>query len=254
MIIGASCPPLLRRLTPAFLALLALVSPVAGSLTAAAPLKVAVIDAPPFGMKGPDGRPAGAAVDMAVELGKRADVEIQAVLMPRIRIQEAMAEGQVDLAGMVASPAADAIGYRLAPTQPLSTIVLSRPGAPVGDLTALEGKTIALLRSANYDARITQNPAIHKQEVSSYANGINMLMAERVDALIGPDMGLYFEASQMGLSRASFAPPLIVSTLDVWLYLSRKSAGMDSLAQLKSAAESLVTDGFVETSMKAYIR
>ncbi len=223
-------------------------------LAAAEPLKVAVIDAPPFGMKGPDGATIGAAVDVAVALGKRAAVAVEPMLLPRVRIPGMMAEGQADLAGMVASPAADAIGHRLAPMQPLSTIILSRPGAPIGAVAGLEGKTIALLRAANYDPRISENPAIRKQEVSSYASGLSLLMAERVDGLIGPDMGLYFEATQMGLTRASFAPPLVVNKLDVWLYLSKASPQVGLLERLTESAQALVAEGFVESSMKAYVR
>ncbi len=243
-----------RRLVLGLLILLVLAPAVAGGSRAAEPLKVAVIEAPPFGMPGPDGKPTGAAVDMAVALGQRSGIAMEAILMPRARIQDAMADAQVDLAGMVGSPAADAIGHRLAPMQPLFTVVLSRPDAAVADVRGLEGKTLATLRSANYDPRLADNAAIRKQEVSSYANAINLLMAGRVDAVVGPDMGLYFEASKMGLPRASFAPPLVMNRLEVWLYLSKASAAATLLEPLKKAAEALVAEGFVESSMKAYVR
>ncbi|MFD1626849.1 substrate-binding periplasmic protein [Azospirillum griseum] len=217
-------------------------------------LKVAVIDAPPFGMKGADGAPIGAAVDVAVALGKRVSMAVEPMLLPRVRIPPMMTEGQADLAGMVASPAADAIGHRLAPMQPLSTIILSRPGGAIGSLAGLEGKTIATLRGAAYDPRIADNPAIRKQEISSYNNGLNLLMAGRVDAVIGPEMGLYFEAAQMGLSRASFAPPLVVNSLEVWLYLSKASPQVKLRERLEQAAQALVAEGFIDSSMRAYVR
>ncbi len=55
---------------------------------------MAVIEAPPFGMKGADGAPVGAAVDVAVALGKRVSMTVEPMLLPRVRVPTVMAEGQ----------------------------------------------------------------------------------------------------------------------------------------------------------------
>jgi len=80
-----------------------------------------------------------------------------------------------------------------------------------------------------------------------------MLLNNRVDAMIGPAMGLYFTAGQLGYSKETFGKPLVLNTKDTWLQYSVKSADQKKIESLKAAVERLVKKNTFQEIIDKYL-
>jgi len=106
----------------------------------------------------------------------------------------------------------------------LENIVVGRKGTNFKSLDDLHDKTVATVRGAKYDDAFTADTKIIKYDTSRYEQSIKMLINGRLDAMIGPSIGLFFTAKKMGYSREKFGDVLVLNTKDTYLQYSRKSA------------------------------
>jgi hypothetical protein len=132
-------------------------------------------------------------------------------------------------------------------------VILPAPGGAFPQYEALRGMTIARLRGAIYDQRFVDDSDIRKHDVDSYVLGLRMTKAGRVDGMIGPDFGLYYQLKIDGMRRDEFGPPLVLNRRMLVLHGSR-TIEPEVAARLKAAIEELGASGALAATAEPYVK
>jgi polar amino acid transport system substrate-binding protein len=219
------------------------------SPAAAEPLSFGVLTAPPYGLEGADKSVSGFYHDIAELIGAKADLTFTYRLEPLPRLVSDLKAGGLDL--MIMFPGADMEQFALIEVMRNNIIVLSRKGAALSQYADLKGKTIATLRGGVYDRNFSNDEGIKKYNVDSYAVGLRMTRGGRVDGMIGPDLGLYYQIGIEGMQRDEFGPPLVLNTRTGFL-LASKTIKPELSAKLKAAVEELRNSGAIAAAEAKY--
>lgn len=218
--------------------------------SAAETLSFGILSAPPYGIERPDKTVSGSNHDIAELIAAKAGVTFNYRLEPLPRLISDLKAGKLDL--MIMIPADEMKPFAVAEIMPTSTVVLPQPGSLFAQYADLRGKTLATLRGGNYDPRLNADAEIKRYEVDSYALGLRMTKAARVDGMIGPDFGLYYQVKQEGMKRGDFGPPLALNTRMLTL-LGSKSITPELAASLKAAVEELRRSGEAVAAADNYV-
>jgi polar amino acid transport system substrate-binding protein len=88
--------------------------------------------------------------------------------------------------------------------------------------------------------------------VDSYSIGLRMTKVGRVDGMIGPDLGLYYQIRLEGMKPDEFGPPLTLNTRMLNLLGSRTIAP-ELAAKLKAAAAEVRSSGAIIAAADKYV-
>ena len=204
--------------------------------SAAEPLSFGILSVPPYGIERADKTVGGSNRDIADLIAAKAGLTFNYRLEPLARLISDMKAGKLDL--MIMFPGDDMKPFAVAEIMPTNTVVLPKADSTIAQYADLGGKTVAILRGAIYDQRFAADADIKKYEVDTYVLGLRMTMGGRVDGMIGPDFGLYYQIKLDGMKRDQFGPPLVLNTRMLTL-LGSKSLKPELVAALKAAVEEL---------------
>jgi ABC-type amino acid transport substrate-binding protein len=219
--------------------------------SAAEPLSFGVLAAPPYGLERPDKTVSGSNHDIAELIAAKVGLTFDYRLEPLARLINDLKAGKLDLMIMIPNDETKQ-QFGVAEIMPSNTVVLTKAGSSIAQFADLKGKTIAVLRGANYDQRFASDDDIKKYEVDSYAIGLRMTEGGRVDGMIGPDFGLYYQIVLEGMKRGEFGAPLILNTRTLHL-LGSKSITPELAAKLKAAVEELRSSGAIAAAAAKYV-
>jgi len=82
--------------------------------------------------------------------------------------------------------------------------------------------------------------------------GLQMTMSGRIDGIIGPDFGLYFQMKLEGMKRDQFGPPMILNTRMLYL-LGSHSLTAELATKLRTAVEALRDSGAISAVAAKYL-
>jgi polar amino acid transport system substrate-binding protein len=216
---------------------------------AADPLSFGVLSAPPYGLEGAGKTVSGSNHDIAELIAGKVGLTFDYRLEPLARLIGDIKTGNLDL--MIMIPGEELKPFALAEIMPSNSVVLTKAGSSIAQYADLKGKTVAVLRGAVYDQRFASDDDIKKYEVDSYAIGLRMTRGGRVDGMIGPDFGLYYQIVLDGMKRDEFATPLILNRRMLTL-LGSRSITPELAAKLKAAVEELRGSGAIAAAAAKY--
>lgn len=232
------------------LAVTALLGLHVGASWAAEPLSFGVLSAPPYGLEREDKSVSGSNHDIAELIAAKAGLTFTYRLEPLPRLVSDLKAGKLDL--MIMFPTAETSDFAIAEIMPNNTVVLPKLGDSFLTYADLKGKTIGGLRGAVYDRQVTADEDVRKYDVESYRMGLQMTQRGRLDGMIGPDFGLYYQMTLDGLKRDEFGPPLVLNTRMLFL-LGSKKLTPELMARLKSATEELRGGGLIDATANKYL-
>lgn len=220
------------------------------TIAVASNLNIATIDLPPYGYV-KNGAPTG----LTFELGNAIAREAGLIPMNRIaRLHRGVAEvgdGRADLIIMFPTPTIEAVALNLGQVLDMETVVIGRPGTKLCSPDDLHGKTVASVRDAKYDNRISGDSEITLYACKSYLHGLKLMLAKRVDAIIGPKLGLYHTIKTNDLPRQEIGEPLVLSVAHATVFLSRK-APAHYAHRLHEAIKRLKANGTIDKLVRKY--
>ena len=216
-------------------------------------LKIDTIQMPPFGFYTENGKETGLLYDISNLIAEKAGFSYKNRIVPLARLLKELEHGSADFGIFLYSEKNNRIVIPVLPLFPLKNVVISAKGVKFESLESLHGKSVAKVREAVYDEAFEEDTLIKKYDVNNYEDGIRMLLKNRMDGMIGPEMGLFFAAKKAGYSLEDFDEPLLLNTKDAWLQFS-KTAGTDKkINAVKSAAEELLKDGTIQKYIEKYV-
>jgi ABC-type amino acid transport substrate-binding protein len=218
---------------------------------AAESLSFGVLAAPPYGLERADKTVSGSNHDIAELIAAKVGLTFDYRLEPLARLLSDIKVGKLDLMIMIPNDENKQL-FGIAEIMPNSTVVLTKAGSGIAQYADLKGKTVAILRGGNYDQRFSSDDDIKKYEVDSYAIGLRMTKGGRVDGMIGPDFGLYYQILIEGMKRDEFGAPLVLNTRMLCL-LGSKRVAPELVAKLKAAVEELRGSGAIVAAAAKYV-
>jgi polar amino acid transport system substrate-binding protein len=229
---------------------LGLVLQLPSPLAAAEPLSFGVLVAPPYGLEREDKSVSGLNHDIGALIAAKLGLTFTYRLEPLPRLVSDLKAGKLDL--MIMFPSEETQPFALAETMSNNTVVIPKAGNSFPQYADLKGKTIASLRGAFYDAHFVADEDIKKYDVDSYSIGLRMTKAGRIDGMIGPDLGLYYQIRLEGMKPDEFGPPLTLNTRMLNL-LASKTITPELAAKLKAAAAELRSSGAFTAAADKYV-
>lgn len=216
-----------------------------------APLLADVIDIPPWGLRGPEGRADGVYADLLRAIGERSRCPMTLRLVPIQRSIQDLGQGVSQVSMMLDRKDINDAGLTLGTVVRLPVQVWLPLGSPVRSVEDLVGRTVAVLRGPTYHEGVQTDPRIAKYPVSSPRQQLEMLRIGRVDAALGVEQNFLVAARALDLRPDAFAPPLQLGGRDVKLWLARGLAEHPCRQRLTEALKSLRDDGSIARRMQS---
>jgi polar amino acid transport system substrate-binding protein len=215
-------------------------------------LKISTLDFPPYAIN--DGlKPRGIYYDTANRLAREAGFQSNNTITPYARIKSELKSGQTDMTIMFKYQDLEDHVIYVAPLKNLKIVVIALNGTTFKSTESLKGKKIAYLRGANFSRVIDDDPDILKHKTADFLQGVKMLMAGRVDAIIGPMAPIISAAANVNRGENLFGDPLLLTERTPWVQISKKSAERISAEQLRSIYDDLDRRGVLNTIRNRYL-
>lgn len=213
-------------------------------------LRIVTIKLPPYGFM-EDNTPMGLNYEIGNELARMAGFEPNNRIVPLARGMEEIAAGSADMIIMFPNPKIDANARNLGMILPMETVIVARAGTVVRSLRDVRGKRVASVRGAKYDDRVTKESGIILYPTENYSQSLKMLLAGRVDAIIGPKLGLYFTANKDNIPKQALGKPLVLSIREGSVFISNRTPGSTAQRIARAMAE-LLKNGKIQQLLDKY--
>jgi len=213
-------------------------------------LRIVILRQAPYGYM-LDGKPTGLAYEIGSAIAEEADLTYENRLVSLQRGVEEISQGRADMIIMFPSPAIEKVASNQGPFLPMETVILGRAGSDFNSFEDLSGKSVATLRGAKYDARLTVENNITPLPTKSYLRGLKQVLDKSVDAIIGPKFGLDYIIKINALSREQFGSPLVLQVVHAGVFVSHGAhAGVSR--KIREAMGRLRKKGLVEALLAKY--
>jgi hypothetical protein len=213
------------------------------------PLLADVIDIPPWGLRGQDGRADGVYADLLRAISERSRCPMTLRIVPIQRSIQDLGQGVSQISMMLDRKDMNDAGLTLGTVVRLTVQIWLPLGSPVRTVEDLAGRTVAVLRGPTYHEGVQTDPRIAKYPVSSPRQQLDMLRIGRVDAALGVEQNFLVAARALNLRSDAFAPPLQLGGREVKLWLARGLAQHPCQQRLTDALKSLRDDGSITRRM-----
>src|SRR5471030_85895 len=219
---------------------------------AAAPLRVVTLGIEPFGWLDAAARPAGMYVDLAASLSRESGIAFTNTVVPYPRAMAMMANGEADLVFSIPNSRLDLAAQPLVALFKGDVVVVGRAGTRYASLADLHGKMVGQIRGAEYVPAFLADPAISKHETISTEQTMRMLLEGHLDAAIGFRHAMFYALRSMKVGRERLGPTLLLTQLDVFMYLARSIRDPVIAATLLKAMTALHDRGVVKDILERY--
>ncbi|MEH6447294.1 MAG: transporter substrate-binding domain-containing protein [Oleispira sp.] len=230
-----------------------LITLLASPNTMAKTLNIATINVAPFGFYTEDNKPTGMMFEISNLIAEEAGIEYQNKILPYARTSYEVANGDSDFVLRYTNEKLTEDAIQVVSVVPMRNIVIGLAGIEYKTLNDLHGKTVASVRGAVFDKPFSDATEILKNETHDYRQGLMMLFNNRLDAVIGSNVGIYYTALKMNYHPEQLGKPLLLSTKHFWLHFSKKNADDKTIAELRSATIRLQQQGKIQEIIKKYM-
>lgn len=164
---------------------------------ARSPLRLTMVNLMPWASNGPNGQPIGALIELCVQLAALSGVPITPMPVPYGRAPHMLTSGGADLMLVI-----DVTIKGRTPIDYVGTVdivIFGRDGFRFQHLDDLAGKTVGMLRHTSYSPQMEGEQRILKHAFDSYEQGLRMLQAGRLDAVIGVGDSIEYALAMTGI-------------------------------------------------------
>ena len=191
-----------------------------------------------------EGRPGGFCFELANAMARAVGMEPVNRLAPLARSVEEFAAGGTDLIIVLPEERVVTAGEDLGPVRTMPMVAWARIETPLRDVRDLGGKLVAVVRGSRYENEAGHALGIVPFPCKDHELSLKMLLAGRVQAVIGSYLGLASSMRKLGLQRRYFGDPLVLSEEVMHAYVSKRLDRAER-DRLKAALDGLLRDGTV---------
>jgi polar amino acid transport system substrate-binding protein len=209
------------------------------------PLKIATIPLPPWGYTLNTGEISGIAFGWANTIADRMGRKIDNRIFPMERVFKEIESGRSDFTIMLRTDASDKISVPIANVgKALRVIVWPRKGISIKSYNDLKGIRLSMARGLKVDTEFDQHKDLLITPSIDYINSMRMFKVKRIDAIVGSQQSLLFNALKSGLDpKKDFDEPFELAQLEAWILASRQFVEREGIEEIKKVSQSLIDDG-----------
>lgn len=219
----------------------------------ARPLNIDTVAVEPMGFVGADGTPTGIMFEIGNRIAEEAGLAYINELMPYARTAMNLQHGVSDFTMRYGNEIILESSIRVATIVRGTNIIVGPATSHYKTLADLHGKSVGVLRGGSFNEGIDADKAIKKVAVRDYLQMVKMLRAGRLDACLGSSAGIYYTAHKLGVNPSELGEPLVVSSKDIELFYSKKTADEKTITALKLAVEKLKNSGEIRRIITRYM-
>jgi polar amino acid transport system substrate-binding protein len=197
------------------------------------------------------GRLAGFCFELGNALAREAGLRADNRLVPLARGMEEVATDKADMIIALSEDAIVGLVEDIGPVQSFIMVAWARVGTPLRDARDLAGKTVAVVRGARQEFDRAKELRFIPFPCKNHELGFKMLLAGRVDAVLGSLQGLAEIATRIGLDRRFLGRPLALDRDFMHVYVSL-SVPEAVRGRLRKALNRLIEDGTVARLRERY--
>ncbi|WP_373975540.1 transporter substrate-binding domain-containing protein [Chitinibacter sp. SCUT-21] len=216
----------------------------------AAKVRFLVNDVAPYTLRDETQRK-GMHIEMVEALVTEAKVAFQLESAVYVRLGKSLEDGSADIVGMVEDPNLEGRAIRVLPLHAFQFVVISHKDAPIRSIAELTDKTLGVARGAFYADEINNNATINKYGIKDPFQGVKMLEAKHLDAVISSDYLLTYALMMTGVDTRLFATPFAVNERRYVLYAA-SNVDPALINQLRAAWEKLESRGDIARIIRRY--
>ncbi|WP_319541659.1 transporter substrate-binding domain-containing protein [uncultured Pseudodesulfovibrio sp.] len=239
---------MLRRRVFCLLCTCLMLAPVAAQ---SGELRIVTLDLPPYWYHD-ENKPAGICGEIGNAVAEECGLVARNIPMRLHRGLEEMRMGRADMIILLASPEAESVGYNLGQLFHEESVVIGLVKSGIQSPGDLVGKRVASIRGARYTATVSAESGVILSPATSYLQSLNLLLEGRVDAVLGPRLGLEHTIKMHDLPRMAFSRPLLACLAPVTVYVSRH-VSVALVERVRAAIQRLVDNGTVERIRNKYL-
>jgi polar amino acid transport system substrate-binding protein len=215
-------------------------------------LNIDTIEIYPFGYIGADGNNTGMIYEIGNIIAKTAGFTYTNRLRPYPRTIVDLKNGNADFIIRYSNPELLKESLPVTPILGFNSIIIGKVGHNFKSLNDLQGKMIGVIRGGVFSDKSFEDKAILKYEVKDYEQSFNMLLANKLDAIIGSTIGLNSTAKKMKIAKTQLGLPLMLEKKYFILFLSKKKADPQTIIALKNAVEKLNKSTVISKIVEKY--
>jgi polar amino acid transport system substrate-binding protein len=241
-----------RYLISYFLAALFLVSPTLLAEEEIRRVTVGINHAPPYRISTENGE-TGLYVEIFNEIAKRIDWEVRYLEAPFRRILRMMEEGEVDIMlGPLKTRERENIMAFVAPVFPpeRKLFFYHRDENRIDQYDDLYGKRIGVLDGASYFEAFDTDQKLDKESVVRYENLMQMLIVDRVDVVVAPELVGRYMSGRAG--AAILISPFQVPGEHSYIAVAKTSPVSSHHEKIMQAFEQIRENGVYEKLISEY--
>lgn len=207
-------------------------------------LKFNILQSYPFGYTDQNSQTVGTYWEYVRALDDRVSYQIDQQVVPKARVVEYLKRGWIDASILFKSKNLDPYVEYVAKVRDIPILLVTAKGIQVEkyeDLYRL--KKIGIFKSGSINARFDEDDRIKKESLYNYPQMVEVLMAGRVEAIIGNGivlqalLGKRCQVDQVNIS------PLVLGEREQWLVFSKTSKNIEQVRQTREAINGLATEG-----------
>jgi len=226
----------------------------AGQANDKPPLQITTLPLPPWGYKTNDNISKGICYEWANAIAERMGRTSENRIVPMARLFKSLEYGKADFSIVLRTPFSETISVPVVDVGiTFRTVIWPRKGIKINDYNDLSGLTLSLARGLKVGGRFAEQKNLKIVSSMDYSHSMLMFKVGRVDAVVGTQQSLAYNAVRTGLSTSrDFDTPFEVDRLQGWVQASRQFAQREGLEELKKAAQSLINDGTFQKIYQKY--
>ncbi|WP_419799187.1 MAG: substrate-binding periplasmic protein [Terasakiella sp.] len=209
------------------------------------PLRIATLPLPPWGYRTNDHISKGICYEWANAIAKRMERKSENRIVPMARLFKSLEYGKADFSIVLRTPYSEKITVPVVNVGiDFRTVVWPRKGIKINSYKDLQNLSLSVARGLKVGGKFEQQENLNIVPSMDYAHSMLLFKAGRVDAVVGTEQSLAYNAVRTGLSTSSdFDTPFELDRLQGWVQASNQYAQREGVDELKKAAQSLIDDG-----------
>ncbi|MGF1742144.1 transporter substrate-binding domain-containing protein [Vibrio profundum] len=215
-------------------------------------VNIVLIDIAPSAYK-ENGKSLGSTYDITKHIAQRAGFDYEIKIKPFPRVVLELGSGAADMSILLENSALQGKVTIVTPIYPIQSIILTNTDFPVRSPSDLDGKRVGVIRNASFHKKLPNYQTLKLYQVANYRQGIKMLRANRIDALVSVDMAIYFSLNKMSISRSEFSIPYVFDKKDILLQVSDRIATPEQLKKMRTIVAEMKANGSMEEIISRYL-
>lgn len=165
----------------------------------------------------------GPLIDAIHELEERSSLTFEIKVVPFKRAVVMTKEGDADFGVFMESTKRNQMAMPIVKLGNATFVIVSLKGSPITRLQDLSGKTLGRILGGTKIKSLSAIEDIHYHHFKTHNDGVKLLTAGRIDALLTADFRVLDAFEQLSLKPTDIARPIPVEDRELWLYWSWKS-------------------------------